>query len=383
MASELAVFQQAAVERIVSRLCDPKGSRRFLLADEVGLGKTRVAAGVIVELGGKKRSGFTVVYICSNSEIAEQNRAKLCPDSGRDAVTRLTLLATRSAGIRELRKRSQTQLFSFTPGTSLQVGGATGVEQERRLLLYLLARVWKKRVNREPWRLFFRCGSKLDRWLERSRFRNVRGEFSRKVANELQRNLREEWNACEVRLLDPLTGKAVPKPQRLVDIIDSQVEQFPTNPEVAFKNRNLVIGALRHCLSRVALQFLQPDLVILDEFQRFKEILEEEKKTNSIVSQLFSQKDQAVLILSATPYKMYTQSHEQEDHHTDFIQTLGFLYRANAREVVGRPVPAVGRLKSNLNLFKERLMTTNWFLGTDEVLLDLKTKIEKTWRCFK
>ena len=49
MASEptLAAFQRAAVDHIVDRLRDRQGSRRFLLADEVGLGKTVVARGVI------------------------------------------------------------------------------------------------------------------------------------------------------------------------------------------------------------------------------------------------------------------------------------------------------------------------------------------------
>ena len=42
----LAEFQSAAVETICSRLTDRGGSRRFLLADEVGLGKTVVARGV-------------------------------------------------------------------------------------------------------------------------------------------------------------------------------------------------------------------------------------------------------------------------------------------------------------------------------------------------
>ena len=43
--ADLREFQLAAVERIVDKLIDRKGSRRFLLADEVGLGKTLVAKG--------------------------------------------------------------------------------------------------------------------------------------------------------------------------------------------------------------------------------------------------------------------------------------------------------------------------------------------------
>lgn len=48
--SELQEFQAAAVQRICDQLNAENGSRRFLLADEVGLGKTMVARGVIDEL---------------------------------------------------------------------------------------------------------------------------------------------------------------------------------------------------------------------------------------------------------------------------------------------------------------------------------------------
>ena len=68
---KLVEFQQEAVDRIVERLRDKSGSRRILLADEVGLGKTVVARHVIEKLQGHR--GLTVIYICSNGEIAAQN----------------------------------------------------------------------------------------------------------------------------------------------------------------------------------------------------------------------------------------------------------------------------------------------------------------------
>ena len=78
MATNLTEFQEAAVERIVERLSDRSSSRRFLLADEVGLGKTLVAQGVIRKMRNyKKGEPFSIVYICSNSEIAAQNQEKL------------------------------------------------------------------------------------------------------------------------------------------------------------------------------------------------------------------------------------------------------------------------------------------------------------------
>jgi hypothetical protein len=49
------------------------------------------------------------------------------------------------------RKNGQLQVFTFTPGTSLQVERGTGIAKERRLLLYLFYRVWRKRVNQKEW----------------------------------------------------------------------------------------------------------------------------------------------------------------------------------------------------------------------------------------
>ena len=75
--SDLKEFQSAAVARICEQLDAKNGSRRFLLADEVGLGKTMVARGVLDELGTRNhgRNGLVCVYLCSNLEIAEQNGA--------------------------------------------------------------------------------------------------------------------------------------------------------------------------------------------------------------------------------------------------------------------------------------------------------------------
>ena len=67
---QLALFQQAAVDHVVSRFRDKQGSQRMLLADEVGLGKTIVARGVIERLLERRRSPLTVIYLCSNAEIA-------------------------------------------------------------------------------------------------------------------------------------------------------------------------------------------------------------------------------------------------------------------------------------------------------------------------
>jgi superfamily II DNA or RNA helicase len=89
----MAEFQQAAVTVICDRLLDRQGSRRFLLADEVGLGKTIVAGGVLEEWQRRRPAhDLVVVYLCSNAEIADQNRTKLTKESG-EMISRITQLA--------------------------------------------------------------------------------------------------------------------------------------------------------------------------------------------------------------------------------------------------------------------------------------------------
>ncbi|WP_199262315.1 DEAD/DEAH box helicase family protein, partial [Paracoccus binzhouensis] len=73
----LKPFQKATVEYVFRRLfTDPSPTDQFLVADEVGLGKTMVARGVIAktieQLQGKV-DRVDIVYICSNQAIAEQN----------------------------------------------------------------------------------------------------------------------------------------------------------------------------------------------------------------------------------------------------------------------------------------------------------------------
>jgi hypothetical protein len=97
--------------------------------------------------------------------------------------------------------------------------------------------------------------------------------------------------------------------------------------------RSRIVGALRETLARVCIEALQPDLVILDEFQRFKDLLQGDDFAAGLARALFNYTNEAgserarVLLLSATPYKMFTASDEAsgDDHYKDFIDTVRFL----------------------------------------------------------
>jgi hypothetical protein len=95
-----------------------------------------------------------------------------------------------------------------------------------------------------------------------------------------------------------------------------------------------LIGELRGMLAQSSVQSLEPDLIILDEFQRFHELLHGENEAADLARQLFNHTDAAgnsakTLLLSATPYRMLTlagDALEEGDHHRDFLEVLRFLF---------------------------------------------------------
>ena len=90
--------------------------------------------------------------------------------------------------------------------------------------------------------------------------------------------------------------------------------------------RIAVVARLRALLADACITALEPDLVILDEFQRFPRLLQPDNPTGELARKLFDYEGCKTLLLSATPYKMLTRAHElDEDHHEDFKVTTGFL----------------------------------------------------------
>jgi len=70
---------------------------------------------------------------------------------------------------------------------------------------------------------------------------------------------------------------------------------------------------------------LSPDLVILDEFQRFSHLLAGEGEDGELAKLLLEQPTARVLLLSATPYKMLTNAEDDESHFEGFERTVAFL----------------------------------------------------------
>jgi hypothetical protein len=75
--TELKPFQEATVRAVLAAFDKRRRTRRFLVADEVGLGKTVVAQHVIRRMSLGLGRPLVVFYMCSNLAIARQNRRKL------------------------------------------------------------------------------------------------------------------------------------------------------------------------------------------------------------------------------------------------------------------------------------------------------------------
>lgn len=333
--SQLKDFQRASAAYVFSRMYDqPAPSIRFLLADEVGLGKTLVARGVVAKaIAHLHRQGVErvdVVYICSNAEIARQNIQRLNVMGVADELRlpdRLTMLPIHSRRLAE----GAVNFISFTPGTSFELKGNLGVWRERAMLHLMLRSVWgADRVKgRGAARIFQGSVKKIADFEARLK------EFRRNHEGELDASLVEAFHAAIDERSEHARQEGEPG---LADRFDELRERFRyarvTWPEPVLRDRRELVGELRALLARACVNQLEPDLIILDEFQRFKRLLHGDDSAAELARELFGFVDRKtglparLLLLSATPYKMFTMSGEAEDdHYGDFVETVGFLLK--------------------------------------------------------
>lgn len=303
-------FQRDTVDYVFRRLyTDPDRTSKFLIADEVGLGKTLVARGLIAKVVDhlwESIDRIDVVYICSNQNIARQNIDRLNITSNQDFqhASRATLLPI---AIEEL-KDNKLNFISLTPRTSLDLRSSTGVKWERALLFFILKKVWDVQIG--TLRNVMRGDA------GRNSFKRTLAYF--KATEKIESDLENDF----IRALQKR-----PDIRTLYDEAAKMIGWRRNNLTYEMRSkRNEFLGQLRELLASSSLQALKPDLVILDEFQRFKYLLEDDNELSFLARKLFEFPNAKVLLLSATPYKMYTLHGESdENHYEDFERTVDFL----------------------------------------------------------
>jgi hypothetical protein len=330
--SGLKDFQRTTVEYVFDRLYTDEKDR-FLIADEVGLGKTLIAKGVIAKavahLWGKKEDDgindrrIDIVYVCSNNAIASQNINKLTMPSvtGNVEPTRITMLAHAIDHFDE-----KLNLIALTPGTSFEFGG-TGMAQERALLFAILKRIWGIRSTSRNIN-FFRDAAgyeTFEGWVQ-----YYEDETGKKFNSEIMKSF-------EDHLIEH------PDIKEEFDKISYFFSNDKGASDETRKRRRKVIRGLRHLLAKSSIAVLKPDVIILDEFQRFRDLIgdpdeedidDELQDRRELANDLFKCNKAKVILLSATPYKMYTMHEDVEgiDHYSELLETMNFLYKNDKKK---------------------------------------------------
>lgn len=339
-------FQRNTVEYVFRRLyLDEDPAHRFLVADEVGLGKTLVARGLIARTIDHLKDEVDrvdIIYICSNADIARQNINRL-NITGRGDFTlssRITLLPTELHNLRE----NRLNFISFTPQTSFELKSSLGKVEERILLYWLLDRAWGLRGT-TPLNVL-QGGVKNTGW-----FRHMVGQFD--PEKRIDDSLAERFVKDLKRRSDEDAAAGRPDLRSRFEVLSDKFRRSDSRVSGHDKwERRQVIGELRTILAESCLEALEPDLIILDEFQRFKHLLDDEDPVSELAHGLFDYADEQskarVVLLSATPYKMYTLSHEsaEDNHYGDFLKTLRFLESGSLE---------AGRVEEILKQYREEL----------------------------
>jgi hypothetical protein len=314
-------FQRATVNYVFDRFYGQNPTRRFLVADEVGLGKTLVARGVIartIDHLWNDKQRIDVVYICSNADIARQNIDRLTIPGCEKAAqaTRLTLLPLHMHDL----SRHRVNFVALTPATSFDQTGGGGRIDERVLLYWLLDRAWAVHGPRASLYVMqdYASTESFERGIEAFDPSKLNEQIAKTFESALARQVKEEIASGKQSLRERFEG---------LRGIFCRSNSIATEDDTKLRTR--WIGELRRLLARVCLATLEPDLIILDEFQRFKHLLEENSPAGELACDLFeSQAGQGsrVLLLSATPYRGLSLHHEtDDDHYGDFLALVRFL----------------------------------------------------------
>jgi hypothetical protein len=336
-------FQAATVDVVYDNLFR-NGQQRMLVADEVGLGKTIVAKGVIARrIKEKMESGdespVKVTYICSNQVIAHENVGKLdiYPDqrSHDRFASRLTYLAFEPEGGEE----GVLRLNTLTPATSFNKGSSTGQQGERRILYSLLVQDERLAQHGKPVSAMLRAGVQkaASVWYEQ-----LNAERDKPCGYDLR-------PCCHERFLRAIRKKrlkytdcalfahlGIYKSISLYDAVLAFSELLTLKNFGQFREgSDHLVRELKDTLSEVCVDYIDADIYILDEFQRFKELVNHESDSEAadIARRIFSKDDARILLLSATPFKAYTGDspwESGEEHYKEFRTILRFLFDGDA-----------------------------------------------------
>lgn len=365
-------FQQASVERVIDNFFSEGHSERVLVADEVGLGKTIVAKGVIAEMLRRRihlildagdteqpQQPFRVTYICSNLALANENRKKLAVFSD-DAAKKYV----REPSFGRLVELAATERFgangqllevcSLTPSTSFSLTNSDGNVWERYILFQSLMRHEALRPWRPVMDRLMRSEVKQSTWETRKRWFEDWYEPNEELVDEFLGDLESEVSLSEdlgawlglsdCSYLDALEAigrrmsSCMPDETEATwnELLDDAIGRPESVTSASFYRLR---SELRTKLAKTCARHIRADLFILDEFQRFDSLLDmsAESENALIAQEVFKRENPGkILLLSATPFKALSRIEEDEveaSHQEELRHLLTFLMNSDQKKL--------------------------------------------------
>ena len=321
MEKKLKDFQKATVEHIVN-IFKSKKQRRVLLSDEVGLGKTIVSKGVIQAVGELSDeygiwddNTYRVVYICSNANIVKQNTENLGIEEVMNIdESRLSMQHFIVAKKVKSKKSKPRILIPLTPGTSFNLQTSAGNMNERALMFAILSHLddFKDHKTALKNRLNI-YGANGDNWTD--------------IIDKYEKDIKE--NVCTGYREN--ISKEVVNDDCYQEAKDLLLKAIALND---YNTTNKAITLFRIIFCKISMKELNPDLVIMDEFQRFSSLLDlEGNSEEAMLTRTFFGKEDGpfILLVSATPYKPFTTLEELnenkiDEQYQDFNKLADFLF---------------------------------------------------------
>lgn len=333
-------FQMATADRIEEIFRSGK-QKRVLLADEVGLGKTIVARELIKRVRKIRKSKhddmYRVVYVCSNINIVQQNtvnlgmKDKLDISESRLSMQHLIIHERVAKLVAEGKYRKDglyegddmpELLIPLTPGTSFSMSRGCGNMNERALMYCMVIRKPEFRGNDTFLLPFFKYYGK-----------DVKEESWEKCVNEY--TIRVE--NCGKDYIEKIHGRLLNN--SLFKVIAPRLTTAIKDNNSEWSEKSYIISRLRMAFAQVSIEELEPDFVIMDEFQRFSSLIdssdnddtEQGMLTRKFFGEMSGDNAPLILLLSATPYKPYTTLEElnetnSDQQYEDFLKLTNFLF---------------------------------------------------------
>lgn len=369
---EYTEYQKRTIKRIVDSYMRmdasadmSKTAKRFLLADEVGLGKTIVAKGVIRcmmckllkkeldELPEEKsqektetreeviksmRAGnryyyFHVLYMCANTNIAKQNEVKLglreieekaVKKSRAEWTNRSSCLSRKIFDIGVGYKRDDSGQIQ----KKVEVKQVPSLDVSFHQVLDDYGEIYGKDDG------IYEYLNKIvnENFAARLIILPITPKISGKIKGKGNKDERQYiWNLIngfeKYDEIDYKTTDIKDQFEKLMEYYRSSVERNKSIKECesnAFTNDadNNAWETVRENISDITLKWLKPELIIYDEFQNFREIM-----TEYTASQKLDSQEPYALMLSATPFRMYLSDNqaEQDEKNADLTKVCEFL----------------------------------------------------------